>query len=234
LIPWLSPTDPFPPVSQALAEPAGLLAASDDLSAQRLIAAYRQGIFPWYNEGQPVLWWSTHPRMVLFTDELRVSHSLKKTLQNLRQDPHMEVRCDQAFETVMRACSAPRDGQEGTWISPAIIDAYVELHHLGLAHSVETWFNDKLVGGLYGVCVGKMFYGESMFTRAPNASKIALVHLVDFLRGQGCPMIDCQQETSHLASLGARPISREDFVKRLNDLVDQPGIARWPQQFAIS
>ena len=218
MIPWLRANTPFPPVAQALDEPNGLLAAGADLSPRRLLDAYRHGIFPWYSQGQPILWWSTDPRMVLFTGELHVSESLSKVLRKKQ----FEVRINTAFRAVMEACAMPRDGQDGTWIMPEMIDAYERLHRLGHAHSLESWQDGKLVGGLYGVQIGRMFFGESMFTRAPNASKVALVHLVRWLRPAGFPMIDCQQETEHLATLGARPISRKDFVERVAALVQAP------------
>lgn len=220
MIPWLRANTPFPPVEQALDEPNGLLAAGADLSPRRLLDAYRHGIFPWYSEGQPILWWSTHPRMVLFTDELHISESLRKVL---RKRP-FEVRINTAFRAVMEQCAALRDGPAGTWIMPEMIDAYERLHRLGHAHSVESWQDGELVGGLYGVQIGRMFFGESMFIRVPNASKVALVHLVERLKPAGFPMIDCQQETEHLASLGARPISRADFVARITALVQQPAM----------
>jgi len=220
VIPWLRANTPFPPVEQALDEPNGLLAAGADLSPRRLLDAYRHGIFPWYSEGQPILWWSTHPRMVLFTDEMHISESLRKVL---RKRP-FEVRINTAFRAVMEQCAALRDGPAGTWIMPEMIDAYERLHRLGHAHSVESWQDGELVGGLYGVQIGRMFFGESMFTRVPNASKVALVHLVERLKPAGFPMIDCQQETEHLASLGARPISRTDFVARITALVQQPAM----------
>ena len=220
MIPWLRANTPFPPVEQALDEPNGLLAAGADLSPRRLLDAYRHGIFPWYSEGQPILWWSTHPRMVLFTDEMHISESLRKVL---RKRP-FEVRINTAFRAVMEQCAALRDGPAGTWIMPEMIDAYERLHRLGHAHSVESWQDGELVGGLYGVQIGRMFFGESMFTRVPNASKVALVHLVERLKPAGFPMIDCQQETEHLASLGARPISRADFVARITALVQQPAM----------
>ncbi len=167
--------------------------------------------------------------MVLFTQELRVSHSLRKTLKHIGQDPSVVISCDRSFEQVMRACAAPRDDRAGTWISEPIIEAYCDLYRLGLAHSVETWIDGKLAGGLYGVSIGRMFYGESMFARATDASKIALACLVAFLRSHGCPMIDCQQQTEHLASLGARPIARAAFIEQLQNLIDQPGIEHWPE-----
>ncbi len=230
MIAWLEPGEPFPPVENALTEPAGLLAAGGDLRPARLIDAYRHGIFPWYSEGQPILWWSTDPRMVLFTDELRVSHSLKKRLLQLGTPQcSIEVRCDSSFEEVIRACAAPRSNQAGTWISEPMIESYSQLHQMGIAHSVETWVDGELAGGLYGLAIGRMFFGESMFARRTDASKIALACLVELLVGRGFPMIDCQQETAHLASLGARPISRGVFVKRVGELVDAPTIRDWPK-----
>lgn len=216
MIPWLDEGDPFPPVAKALREPNGLLAASADLSLPRLIAAYRHGIFPWYSDGQPVLWWSPDPRMVLFPDELRVSRSLRKRLR--RGD--YAIRTDGAFDEVMRGCAAPRPGQSGTWITEDMIAAYGALHRQGYAHSVETWIGDELAGGLYGVAIGRMFYGESMFAHAADASKIALAHLVRQLARWNYGMIDCQMQTAHLASFGAREIPRADFIRRLGELVN--------------
>lgn len=218
MIPWLESSDPFPPVEQALREPGGLLAAGADLSPERLLTAYRNGIFPWYNTGQPVLWWSPDPRMVLFPAEFRVPRSLARRLR--RHD--YEIRVDTAFETVMRACAAPRDGAAGTWITPEMINAYCTLHRLGHAHSVETWIGGELAGGLYGVALGRMFYGESMFTRVPDASKIALTHLVRRLERRRFGMIDCQMNTAHLARFGAREIPRTEFSQRLAELVNCP------------
>ena len=220
MIPWLNPNDPFPPLDSALREPNGLLAAGGDLSPQRLIDAYSRGIFPWFNPGEPVLWWSPNPRMVLFPNELKVSRSLRKTLKRHTY----EVRADTAFRQVMEACAAPRDGHSGTWITPAMIAAYTELHRQSLAHSVETWMDDQLVGGLYGVSLGRMFYGESMFSLATDASKIAFVHLVRQLERWGFGMIDCQMKTAHLASLGAREIPRAEFSQKLSELVNFPGV----------
>lgn len=219
MIPWLAPGSPFPPVDAALDEPNGLLAASGDLSARRLIDAYVRGIFPWYVEGEPVLWWSPDPRMVLPTGELKVSRSLRKRLRSACRTGSPIVRVNAAFEPVMRACAAPRDGQEGTWITPDIVEAYVDLHRRGLAHSVETWERGRLVGGLYGVCLGRMFYGESMFALAADASKIALAGLVQILLAERVPMIDCQQNTMHLASLGAREIPRAEFCAHVAQAV---------------
>jgi leucyl/phenylalanyl-tRNA--protein transferase len=217
MIPWLSAADaPFPPLETALDDPNGLLAASEDLTPRRLLAAYSRGIFPWYAEGQPVLWWSPDPRMVLFVDEFKISRSLRKTL---RQD-RFEVRVDSAFRSVMEHCAGVfRPGQGGTWITPAVIDAYCSLHQRGYAHSVESWRDGTLVGGLYGVSIGRMYFGESMFALETDASKVALAGLVGLLRRAGMPLIDCQQETSHLASFGARPIPRGEFAKRLAALV---------------
>jgi len=217
VIPWLKANTPFPPIDTAMADPNGLLAAGGDISAERLIAAYRQGIFPWYGEGQPVLWWSPDPRMVLFVAEFRISRSLRKVI---RQD-RFEIRVDTAFRQVMEHCSTTtRPGQLGTWITAELVDAYCALHHLGYGHSVEAWRGERLVGGLYGVGMGRMFFGESMFARETDASKVALAYLVAMARRAGIPMIDCQQETAHLASLGARPIPRAEFAKRLAALVN--------------
>lgn len=215
MIPWLRPNDPFPPLHTALDDPNGLLAAGADLSPRRLIAAYSQGIFPWYSDDSPILWWSPSPRMVLFTDEFHVSESMRKVIRKT----NIEVRTNTAFRAVLEACAAPRDGQDGTWIGPDMMAAYVALHKLGFAHSVESWLDGQLVGGLYGIQIGRMFYGESMFTRVTNASKIALTYLVTQLHQKGFPLIDCQQETPHLASLGARPIPRLEFAARIHPLV---------------
>jgi len=220
MITWLAAGIPFPPLSRALQEPNGLLAAGGDLSPERLLMAYGHGIFPWFSEGQPILWWSPDPRMVLFPDELKVSRSLAKTL---RKRP-FEVRADTAFRAVMQGCAAPRPGEPGTWISAYMIAAYSRLHELGHAHSVEAWHGNELVGGLYGIALGRMFYGESMFSRATDASKIAFVHLARQLERWGFGMIDCQMKTAHLASLGAREIPREEFARRLAELVDYPNI----------
>ncbi len=210
---------PFPPLDKALADPNGLLAASADLTPRRLLDAYRHGVFPWYSEGQPVLWWSPDPRMVLYVDEFRVSRSLRKTVRAGR----FEIRVDSAFREVMEGCAAtPRPGQLGTWITPEVIDAYDALHGEGFAHSVESWQDGELVGGLYGVTLGRMFYGESMFAQIADASKVALVHLVAILRSNGMPLIDCQQETQHLARFGARPIARVVFAREVQALVNAP------------
>lgn len=216
MIPWLQGDAPFPDIETALADPNGLLAAGDDLSAERLLAAYRRGIFPWFSAGQPVLWWSPAPRMVLFPAELKVSRSLAKVLRNSAY----EIRFDTAFQDVMRACAAPRPGQNGTWITDDMVNAYAKLHSLGYAHSVETWVEGELAGGLYGIAIGGMFYGESMFMRRRDASKIALVQLVRQLATRGFGMIDCQMRTGHLASLGGREIPRTEFSQRLAELIN--------------
>ena len=226
MIPWLSEAHVFPPPDTALFEPNGLLAAGGDLDPQRLLAAYRNGIFPWYSAGEPILWWSPDPRMVLFPDELKISRSLAKTLRNA----NYEVRLDTAFDKVIHACAGkPRDGQPGTWITEEMQQAYWALHRLGYAHSAETWIGGTLAGGLYGIALGQVFYGESMFSNIRDASKIALAHLCAHLKQRGFGIIDCQMETAHLASLGARPIPRRDFAARLGELClrgDAPG--RWP------
>lgn len=234
MIPWLEADSPFPDVSQALTEDdsaPGLLAAGGDLSPQRLLQAYRQGIFPWFSEGQPILWWSTDPRMVLYTADFKLSASLKKTIRKFEKStlsgPRWQLRFDSAFEQVMRACAAPRRDGCGTWISEEIIAGYGGLHRLGYAHSSEVWLDGELVGAAYGVCIGRMFYGESMFARVTDASKIALAYLVHFLRKNGVTMIDCQQETAHLASLGAAPISRAAFIAHLRPAVLQAPITQW-------
>ena len=234
VIPWLEADTPFPDVSEAFTEDdgaPGLLAAGGDLSAERLLDAYRHGIFPWFSEGQPILWWSTDPRMVLFTDRFIVSDSLKKSLKKIHKsnaaNGRWQVRFNTAFEQVMRECAAPRKQGAGTWISEDIIAGYRELHRRGFAHSSEVWLDGQLAGGAYGVSIGRMFYGESMFARVTDASKVALCYLVHFLREHGVQMIDCQQETPHLASLGAAPIPRHEFIERLNTAIKQPQIELW-------
>jgi leucyl/phenylalanyl-tRNA--protein transferase len=231
MVPWLQPDSPFPDVRLALGprSPApGLLAAGADLSPDRLLDAYRHGIFPWFSEGQPVLWWSTDPRMVLDTGRFKISPSLNKTLKKIAADPaHWQVKFDSAFETVMRECAAPRKRGPETWISEEIIDGYCGLHRLGYAHSSELWHDGQLVAGAYGVGIGKMFYGESMFARVSDGSKVALAHLVHFLRQHGVTMIDCQQETAHLASLGAAPISRSAFIGHLQTAVLAAPVTGW-------
>jgi leucyl/phenylalanyl-tRNA--protein transferase len=211
-------------VTEALKEPNGLLAVGGCLSPQRLVSAYRQGIFPWYGEGEPVLWWSPEPRMVLYCSEFRVSRSLQKVLRRSVHDPTVEILVDRAFEEVMRACASPRSDEAGTWITPEVIRAYGALHARGLAHSVETWIDGQLAGGLYGVSMGRMFFGESMFTRAPDASKLALAALVRILLSEHVPVIDCQQNTRHLASLGGREIARHRFCSHVRKAVQETPI----------
>jgi leucyl/phenylalanyl-tRNA--protein transferase len=208
----------FPPVETALADPNGLLAMGGDLSMERLLDAYRHGIFPWFNPGEPILWWSPDPRMVLVPGEVRITRSLAKRIRN----GGFEVRVDTAFADVMRACGEPRDGAFGTWVSPVMIAAYSRLFDAGYAHSIETWRDGRLVGGLYGVAIGRMFYGESMFSREPDASKVALVRLAQQLQRWGFGLIDCQMETPHLASMGAGTLPRAAFTARLAELVKLP------------
>ena len=221
MIPFLSTDDPFPPVESALRAPNGLLAAGADLSPERLLAAYREGVFPWFGEEDPILWWSPDPRMVLYVREVHVSRSLHKVIKANR----FRVTLDTAFQEVVRSCAEARRDHEGTWITPAMEGAYGHLAELGHAHSVEAWQGDALVGGLYGVAVGKMFFGESMFTRVSDASKVALVSLARQLERWGMPLIDCQMSTAHLASLGARDIPRADFVGEVRYLAQQPAVA---------
>ena len=265
MIPWLNDDSAFPAVELALRSPNGLLAAGGGLSAARLLEAYRHGIFPWFSPGDPILWWSPDPRMVLIPGEFKTSRTLAKALRRSAY----EVRCDTAFERVMRACAAPRDSQSGTWIDESMIAAYSALHRSGYAHSVEVWMPKKsfqlqiegetrrqrandmdsanstamskrgsqrsitdelemeLVGGLYGVSIGRMFYGESMFSTVSDASKIALAHLARQLERWQFGMIDCQMNTAHLASLGAREIPRAEFIARLRELVHCAPITRW-------
>lgn len=225
-LPWLEPGQIFPAVTHAwgASSPApGLLCAGNDLQAETLKRAYSHGIFPWYSEGQPVLWWSPEPRMVLYVDEFRLHPSFKKTLKKFARTPTCEIRIDTAFEEVIRACSTcPRNGQTGTWIVSEMIDAYIEFHRVGYAHSIETWMDGQLVGGLYCIGIGKAIFGESMFHRATDGSKIALAALVAMCRHHQIPFIDCQQNTRHLASLGAEEISRSVFVARIENLIHQP------------
>lgn len=202
----------FPPLSLALAEPNGLIAIGGDLSLSRLLNAYQHGIFPWFSEGEPIMWWSPNPRMVLFPDELKISNSLKKTLKN----KPFEIRFNTAFREVISACSDTRRvGQAGTWITEEMINGYCALFEAGFAMSAECWLDNVLVGGCYGVKIGNMFYGESMFHHVTDASKVAFVSLVQKLKNAGVGMIDCQMKTAHLASFGAREISRDDFISQL-------------------
>jgi len=224
---WLSGNDPpdaFPDVALALEEPAGLLAAGGDLSLPRLLAAYRRGIFPWYSQQQPVLWWSPDPRMVLFPSEFRCSRSLARTVRR----NVFRIELDRNFPSVIRACAEPRATQAGTWLNPAMISAYERLHLAGFAHSVEAWHGDQLAGGLYGIHMGGVFFGESMFSRQPDASKVALAQLVGQCAARGIQMIDCQIASAHLHSLGAREIRRSEFLQLLQRWVKMtPGA--WTQ-----
>lgn len=212
--------DDFPNVDQALEEPNGLLAVGGDLSSERLLSAYRRGIFPWYGEDQPILWWSPDPRCVLFPEDLTVSRSLRATLKKGR----FEVSIDRGFREVMVACGGPRRGQAGSWITAELIEAYVRLHRLGYAHSVECWRGGRLVGGLYGVALGRVFFGESMFARETDASKVSLVHLVKHLRDRDFTLIDCQVSSRHLQSLGAVSVPRKRFIAMLKEWCPPPAI----------
>ncbi|APE31761.1 leucyl/phenylalanyl-tRNA--protein transferase [Halomonas aestuarii] len=220
MLPWL-PDHPvcFPPVESALRDPDGLLAAGGALTPDWLLAAYRHGIFPWFSGNQPILWWTPDPRMVLVPGEIRVRRSLAKRLRNAG----FTITADRAFEAVMAACAAPRDGQPGTWITREMRAAYTRLHRLGAAHSVEVWQADQLVGGLYGVAMGPVFFGESMFSRRPDASKVALVQLARAMAAGDGRLIDCQMHTAHLASLGARDIARNEFIGYLDQWLGEPG-----------
>jgi leucyl/phenylalanyl-tRNA--protein transferase len=230
-IPWLDEHTPLPATRGALGpdtEAPGLLAAGGQLSTLRLEEAYRKGVFPWYAPGQPVLWWSPDPRMVLPVAEFKLSRSLRKTVARFTRSPNCELRVDSAMRAVIVACAQmPREGQAGTWIVPEMIEAYCAWHAAGAVHSFETWVDGRLVGGLYGVALGRMFYGESMFSRSTDASKIALAALVAFCRAHRIALIDCQQNTSHLASLGAREIPRRAFEQHLAAAVAAPPVRDW-------
>ncbi len=238
MVPWLRDArDRLPDTRFALPpdSPApGLLAAGGTLGPARLHEAYAKGVFPWYGEDQPVLWWTPDPRMVLFTAEFRLHRSLRKTLARFVATPGCEVRIDSAFDAVIDACAGtPREGQDGTWIVPAMVDAYRAWHREGAVHSVETWIDGALAGGLYGVNLGRMFFGESMFAHRTDASKIALAALVCFCREHGIDLIDCQQNTRHLASLGAREIPRRAFEGLLAPRVKAAPPARWAYDPAL-
>lgn len=228
-LPWLDPDTPLPPPEQALQQPPGLVAAGLDLSTARLTEAYRNGIFPWYSEGEPVLWWSPDPRMVLACADFAPSHSLRKRLRRIAREavepwPSVQVRVDTAFAEVLALCAAPRGDHAGTWITEPMQLTYRAWHAEGRAHSIETWIDGELAGGLYGISLGRMFFGESMFARATDASKIALAYLVRFLQRHGVEWIDCQQETRHLASMGARPVDRARFLAHVRATVDLPAL----------
>ena len=231
MLTWIDDEDPLPPTQTALgpdSDAPGLLAAGGGLTPQRLEQAYRQGVFPWFGPGQPVLWWSPDPRMVLPVADFKVSKSLAKTLRRFARDPACAVRIDGAFAQVIEACAGtPRDGQSGTWILPSMVGAYAAWHAQGRVHSIETWVGGRLLGGLYCVAIGRMVFGESMFAWATDASKVALAALVAFCRSHGVTLIDCQQNTGHLASLGARELPRQRFEQHLQAAVAAPDIADW-------
>jgi len=234
---WIDDETPLPAAGSALgpgSDAPGLVAAGSRVTPARLEEAYRKGIFPWYGPGQPVLWWSPDPRMVLPVAEFHLSHSLRKTLRRFVRTRGCEVRTDTAFERVIHACAAtPRNGQEGTWIVPAMVDAYCAWHRLGRVHSVETWIDGELAGGLYCVSIGRMVFGESMFAHRSDASKIALAALVCLAREHGVTLIDCQQDTAHLASLGAREIPRRRFEAHLQQVVGEADIDDWTYHAAL-
>lgn len=215
--------DNFPPVEMAMREPDGLLAVGGDLTTERLVAAYQRGIFPWFSDGQPIMWWSPDPRMVLYPDELKISRSLRKRLR--KQD--YKITLDQAFELIIRACAGSRRGEPGTWITDDMIAAYENLHQQGIAHSVECWMDDELVGGLYGLAIGQAFFGESMFARRSDASKLAFAHLVKQLQQWGFTLIDCQVYSEHLESLGARLVPRSLFIEQLNQACLAERVTNW-------
>lgn len=230
-VPWLHAGAPLPPTHLAAgpdSDNPGLLAVGGPVTPARLEQAYRMGVFPWYSRGLPPMWWAPDPRMVLPVAGFKLSPSLRKTLRRFARTPGCELRVDSAFDSVIRACAkAPRAGQDGTWIVPEMIDAYRAWHRLGRAHSVETWVDGELVGGLYGVGIGAMFFGESMFSRRTDASKIALAGLVALCRAHGIELIDCQQNTRHLASLGAHEVPRPTFEAHLARVLPLPGPPRW-------
>jgi leucyl/phenylalanyl-tRNA--protein transferase len=225
-LPWLEPGDAFPAISQAwpaASDAPGLLAAGGDLDVASLLRAYSRGIFPWYSRGQPILWWSTDPRMVLQVDQFKLHRSLKKTIQRFQADAQCAIRFDSAFNSVIEHCAhTARAGQGGTWILPEMVAAYQALHQAGHAHSVETWMDGELVGGLYCVNIGQAVFGESMFAHRTDASKLALAALVCFCRAKGLAMIDCQQNTAHLASMGAAELPRAEFAARVQAVIGLP------------
>jgi leucyl/phenylalanyl-tRNA--protein transferase len=213
----------FPPLEQALREPPGLLAAGGDLSPARLLAAYERGVFPWYSAQQPILWWSPDPRMVLFPEEFNCSRSLRKTLRN----GSYTTRVDSDFSATIRACAAPRRTGPDTWLNGDMIASYEQLHALGFGHSIETYDGERLVGGLYGLQLGQVFFGESMFSIGRDASKVALARLIEECRARDIRVIDCQVASGHLASLGAREVSRSEFAALLRRYARRSPSARW-------
>jgi len=230
-LPWLLPgSSQFPPTSQALEDPNGLLAAGGELDPDTLLAAYRQGIFPWFDDSQPILWWSPSPRAVIIPGEEHISRSLRKHIRRSGQ----EIRFNTAFSEVMEHCAAPRAEDEGTWITEEMLDAYLQLHELGHAHSVETWHEGSLVGGLYGLHIGSVFFGESMFSRQSNASKFAFASLCQISKAMGIELIDCQVSNSHLESLGSVELERSDFETRLTRLVNRPTSSDFPRGLHLS
>jgi leucyl/phenylalanyl-tRNA--protein transferase len=230
-LPWLDEKSlAFPPTFEALTDPPGLLAAGGDLSMPRLIKAYKKGIFPWFENDQPILWWSPEPRSVLFPDQFKISKSLAKTLKQNK----FEVKWDTAFDQVIIACSRPRHYSEETWITHEMISAYIDLFEHGVAHSVECYLDSKLVGGLYGLAIGKLFFGESMFHTETDASKVAFAHLCRLMIEHDCPLIDCQIPNDHLSSLGATSISRVEFseyLRNFTEVTDQPNWTTLPSTF---
>ena len=232
MIHWLRDArDPMPDTRHALpthSEAPGLLAAGGSLDPARLAEAYSKGVFPWYSAGQPVLWWSPDPRMVLWTDDFKLSRSLRKTVAKFTRSHGCEIRIDSAFDEVIAACAgSPREGQDGTWILPKMVAAYRRWHAQGAVHSIETWIDGELAGGLYGVGIGRMFFGESMFSRRTDASKIALAALVCFGREHGIDLIDCQQRTVHLGSMGGRELSRNVFEAAIAERIQAPPVTAW-------
>lgn len=223
MVPFLGPNDPLPPAESARREPNGLLAAGGGLSVPRLVDAYARGVFPWFSDGDPVLWWCPDPRLILPTDAVHVSRSLARRLA--RDD--YRVTLDTAFGPVMQACAEPREHEEGTWISAEMIAAYEALHAAGHAHSLEIWQEDALVGGIYGVAIGAAFFGESMFSRVSDGSKLAVVWLAAQLGRWGVPFIDCQVRSDHLVRMGAVEVARREFLRRLRPLVAAPGPGPW-------
>jgi len=222
---WLNYADPgdFPAVELALTEPNGLLAIGGDLSVERLVAAYRRGIFPWYSDEQPILWWSPNPRAVLFPEQLKISRSLRKSIRN----KGFEVRFDTAFAQVIAECAAPRSDDAGTWITDEMREAYIRLYQQGIAHSIECWQGNQLVGGLYGLALGKIFFGESMFSRVTDTSKVAFAFLARYLRSKSFPLIDCQVASEHLTTLGARNIPRTQFIHYLDEFTNSSSYSHW-------